>query len=224
MSDSATEEQILRFFGIGRNNVAQTSRLRSLCLDSYNNVQELRAILLAFAGDNIPCNAFFDPEGKPYTFGDVCQQAKAQVKRIRAESKDSRGSFQRFLMKWTKVFVGAFGGLMAPSQSVAAMNLGATLLVFTWLDDRSTGKLKRAINQKIKQESKAWSSKINTVNTTHIQYKDILENACLSDSSIRNVRLYIMEHYPTMTARVLIHPDGRLLTQEEICKAVSAFA
>lgn len=231
-------EESLRKFGFGKNNVATTNRLRTLCDDSFNNVQEMRAILLAFAGDDIPCSAFFDKEGKPLSFADICQQAQGQVKRLQVESKENRGFLRFFLVtlnKWsnllmipvfTALALSSSNKVEAEAHATQALTFGAGLLAYAWMDDHFSGKLRNAVNKKMKDDIKTWSTKVLTTNkimqeSIHQDIRDGCSDG--KDSSIRDVRLFIMRHHPTMNARVLIHPDGRLLYESEICKALAYY-
>lgn len=234
MPKSKFWEESLRFLGFGKNNVATTNRLRVLCEDKFDNIQELRAMLLAFAGDNIRCDVFFNKDGAPLSFGDVCQQAQYQVTRLRYESRENRGFLRWFfvtLTKWKNLLnlSLAIPSAVALPVSVATPQIlaaGSFLVAFAWIDDYFSGKLRNAINKKIKTDIKEWYATVGLTNqlVKDSIHKDI-RNACGGgNDSIRDVRLYIMRHHPTLTARVLIHPDGSLLSESEICKALAFYA
>ncbi len=246
-------EEGLRKLGFGKNDVATTNRLRSLCDEEFGNVQELRAILLAFAGDDMPSTAFFDKKGRPLSFSEVCQEAHEKIRQIRANSKEQRNFFRLLFVtvpKWLKAKTFAAATLAIPLMTIfknyyskifekdniempskkemalAFVKAGAFLLAFTLVDDQLSGKLRNAVNRKMKQDIESWSATVESSdkvlkNSIHAD----IRNACANgqDATIRDVRLHIMHHHPTTTARVLVHPDGRLLTEAEICKAMAVF-
>ena len=210
------------------------------------NLNGLRAMLMAFS-DSIPVTSFFNNQGTPYTYRDICQMTRDQIHQIHIAASDGFSSEARNYLQRndttesigrsivTHAVVDRASGkknqddlLTTASKGYVSHQMGLAFGV-AWIKFKNSRKLyvfRKNIEKKIQQEIAKWDAGKNTMNQEFpVGLHKVIKQACAdTDSdSIKDVRVWVMKHHPRATARVLVHPSGRLLTEREICVALKIY-
>ena len=213
---------------------------------ALGNVDDLRATLMAFS-ESIPVTAFFDKQGSPYTFRDICEMAKKQIVQLQVEASRGKTSSALTFLR-NRMTIEDIGQSIVISNltnvalkksserdSVATstrkalithgIGTGVVAAFLALKDYRSRTRYDKITREKIQQNISKWEADKNTAPEFPAKIHEKIKQACADSesNSIKDIRVWVMEHHPRATARVLVHPSGRLLTEREICMALKLY-
>ena len=215
---------------------------------AIGNVDDLRATLMAFS-EYIPASSFFNKDGTPYTYAEICEMAKAQVLQLqKAASRGKTSSAQNYLRN--QLTVDRYGRRIVSrhvtdvvvstmfrvkprtleenarkavvDHSVGTAIVGAFLACKDYLSGKKLGK---SLREKVQQNIRKWEAEKDSIREFPAKIHKKIKQACADSesNSIKDVRVWVMKHQPRATARVLVHPSGRLLSEREICMALKVY-
>ncbi len=224
--------------------------LLKICKSQYT-LEDLRAKMMAL-NPNLVVTSFFNENGSPYSMQEICEMAQRELQYTDPGNKSRVRAYLEYLTTTDGLVdlgVGAGVTWFATALSnlnislkeqltptylkkftknyLAGMGVGTAIALFvlSHMDRRDNRKIMQALNDKIGKAIRAWESEkyINREFPKGI-HQQIQQGCGATDStSIRDIRVWVMTHHPDATARVLIHPTGRLFTEREICVALKVF-
>lgn len=240
-------EAFLKRVGLWKGQIS-THHLRQLCThdkkENFQSMCDLRATLIAFADDELPATAFFNADGTPLSFRDICEARYWDASEIRQQAQASTSLALRLFFKISalaplvhlqKYTVGlrrgirawrAEGNLWRWQEKLQLGGLwgwqagGAALVasLFLWMNDMSNGGLRDHLNRVIAKRSKAADAALAN-GPTFISSSKVhadIRRAC-HNGSITYVRAMVLAKHPGLHPKYLVHPNGRLFNGQEIC-------
>lgn len=199
----------------------------------------------------IAVDSFFNEQGCPYTMQEICAAALKELQNARwGDENIYKSNVRKYLEHlWTMPFSERFMRALKVYSISNLVNivkddydgpysmntmktyvkgeiaytaiaiLGMATLDHTYKRD------KKYLTDQIARNIGAWEMKKNATLEFPERLHQQIQQGCsdLDSNSIRDIRVWVVTHHPTATARVLIHPSGRLFTEREICIALKIF-
>lgn len=249
--DERIWEKVQKMLGLWKGQVS-THQLRTLCdqdpRDHFQSMADLRAILMAFTKNKIPARAFFGENGEPLAFRDICNASDEKLREIRIQSKGQMNEIFVFfsaLFKYWFLFgiaddlvytTGRINKMYkAPSHNNFRSVLSSTftaaseaflLALIMEADVISNGKLRKRLNEFIDIHAREVDSHLRHRDAATADFPKKLDadiRAACQGTSIVDFRKTLLEKHPNIPAHFLVHPNGRLFNDREICIMLADF-